>query len=93
MPATAALATSLWPGAAHAVLAVPDGRKGEALVLVTTRPDATSSALLSHARGCDATEVSVPRIVHVVDALPLLGTGKVDYVTAARLVAEVREAA
>jgi hypothetical protein len=35
----------------------------------------------------------VPRVVQVIEALPLLGTGKVDYGAATRLVRDAREAA
>ena len=93
MPAAEALAHALWPDAAHAVVAVPDGRKGEALVLLTTQPGATSAALLAQARAKGSAEIAVPRTVRVVSALPLLGTGKVDYVTATRLAGEERVAA
>ena len=94
MPAAEALAARLWPDAAHAVVAVSDSRKGEALVLLTTRPGATLGALLAHARAFGAAEIGVPRTVQVVDALPLLGSGKVDYAAAARMVeASRREAA
>jgi acyl-[acyl-carrier-protein]-phospholipid O-acyltransferase/long-chain-fatty-acid--[acyl-carrier-protein] ligase len=81
-----ALAASLWPEQAHAVIARPDVRKGEQLVLLTTRPDATAAALLAHARERGVGEIMVPRVVRHVEALPLLGTGKVDYVSAARMV-------
>ena len=93
MPAAEALAAALWPGAAHAVVSRPDSRKGEALVLLTTQADASAGALLAHARERGAAEIAVPRIVQVVDALPALATGKVDYVTATRLVAAERAAA
>ena len=93
MPAAEALAAALWPGAAHAVVVVPDGRKGEALMLLTTQADATARALLAHARERGIAEIAVPRAVQVVDAVPLLGTGKVDYVTATRLAGEARLAA
>ena len=93
MPAAETLAASLWPDAAHAVVAVPDGRKGEALVLLTTQRDATPGALLAQARARGSAEIAVPRSVRIVDALPLLGTGKVDYVTATRTAAEERAAA
>jgi acyl-[acyl-carrier-protein]-phospholipid O-acyltransferase/long-chain-fatty-acid--[acyl-carrier-protein] ligase len=86
MPAAEALAAGLWPEAQHAVVAMPDARKGEALVLLTTQRDATASALLAHARQGGTAEIAVPRAVRVVAALPLLGTGKIDYVAAARLV-------
>ncbi len=87
MPAAEALAAGLWPDAAHAVVAVPDGRKGEALVLLTTQPDAAGAALLAHARARGAVEIAVPRTIRVVPALPLLGSGKVDYAAATRLAA------
>ena len=93
MPAAETLAATLWPQASHAVVAVADGRKGEALVLLTTQADAISAALLAHARAKGAAEIAVPRLVRVVEALPLLGTGKVDYTAATRLVAGEREAA
>ncbi len=93
MPAAEALAATLWPDAQHAVVAVPDGRKGEALVLVTTQPGASSQALLLQARANGTAEIAVPRIVRVVNALPLLGSGKVDYTATTRLAAQDREAA
>ena len=50
MPAAEALATAVWPGAQHAVLAVPDARKGEALVLLTTQDGANGRRLVQEAR-------------------------------------------
>ena len=85
MPAAEALAASLWPEAAHAVVAVADARKGEALVLLTTRSDATAAAMLAQARARGTAEIAVPRVVRVLEKLPLLGTGKVDYAAAARM--------
>ena len=90
MPAAEAMAAALWPGAVHAVVAVPDERKGEALVLLTTQTDATVGALLAHVRSEGGAEIAAPRILRVVDALPLLGTGKVDYPSATRMAAEAR---
>ena len=88
MPAAEALAAAVWPDAAHAVLAIPDARKGEALVLLTTQTGAAAGPLLAQARAQGAAEIAVPRIVRVVEALPRLGTGKVDYSAAARMLAE-----
>ncbi|MBV8914992.1 MAG: AMP-binding protein, partial [Acetobacteraceae bacterium] len=79
MPAAEALAASLWPDAKHAVLAVPDPRKGEALVLLTTQRDAERRTLHAHARARGVAELFVPRSVQVIPAMPLLGTGKTDY--------------
>jgi acyl-[acyl-carrier-protein]-phospholipid O-acyltransferase/long-chain-fatty-acid--[acyl-carrier-protein] ligase len=79
MGSAEALAASLWPLAAHAVISQPDARKGEQLVLVTTQPDAEVAALLEHARSKGVAELMVPRRLRRVERLPLLATGKVDY--------------
>jgi acyl-[acyl-carrier-protein]-phospholipid O-acyltransferase/long-chain-fatty-acid--[acyl-carrier-protein] ligase len=79
LSAAEALANAVWPETAHAVVAVPDARKGERLVLVTTQPNAAPGKLLAAARDRGIAEIMVPREVLVIDRLPLLGTGKTDY--------------
>ena len=64
----------------HAVVSVPDARKGEQLVLVTDKPDADRDDLLSYAKDQGIAELMVPKAIHVVGEIPVLGTGKVDYV-------------
>jgi acyl-[acyl-carrier-protein]-phospholipid O-acyltransferase / long-chain-fatty-acid--[acyl-carrier-protein] ligase len=81
LPAVEGYAAALWPGAEHAVVARPDPRKGEQLILFTTRQDADAKGLQSWARANGVTELMIPRDVRVLDALPVLGTGKLDYVT------------
>ncbi|CAK0773354.1 acyl-(acyl-carrier-protein)-phospholipid O-acyltransferase / long-chain-fatty-acid--(acyl-carrier-protein) ligase [uncultured Gammaproteobacteria bacterium] len=71
---------SLWPSSQHAVVAIADERKGEQLVLVTDRSDATRAELLAHFRAQGLAELLVPRTVVSVAKVPLLGTGKTDYV-------------
>ena len=81
-------AASLWPDSGHAAIAVPAPRKGEQIVLVTDYPDATRNDLVSFARNHGVSELAIPgRIVHV-DAVPILGTGKIDYAAVERLVKE-----
>jgi len=87
MTAAEALVASVWPGDLVAVVAMPDARKGEQLVLVTARKDADIGAVLAAARARGIPEIMVPRVAHCVDAVPLLGTGKVDYPGVAALVA------
>jgi acyl-[acyl-carrier-protein]-phospholipid O-acyltransferase/long-chain-fatty-acid--[acyl-carrier-protein] ligase len=79
------LAAAVWPDNRHAVVAIPDGRKGEALLLVTDRGDAETSALLDHARAVGAGELAVPRKILKVPEVPVLGTGKTDYVAIQRV--------
>ena len=90
MEAAEALAVAVWPEARHAVVNVPDARKGEALLLVTTRKGADPHALLAFARERGVPELMVPRAVLAVPTVPLLASGKVDYPTVARLVEEAR---
>ncbi len=88
------LAVAVWPESRHAVISMPDPRKGERLILVTDRQDADSTALVSHAQSIGAPELAVPRKIIKVADIPLLGTGKTDYVAIQRMVeAEGRRAA
>jgi acyl-[acyl-carrier-protein]-phospholipid O-acyltransferase/long-chain-fatty-acid--[acyl-carrier-protein] ligase len=93
LPAVEGYAAALWPQAAHAVVTRPDARKGEQLVLFTTAPGATAAALQAWARAAGIAELAVPRDIRVVDALPVLGTGKIDYVALSAMGAGVPKAA
>lgn len=79
------LAVQASPAAMHGATAQPDGTRGEALVLFTTDPALARDALMDAARNLGIPEIAVPRKIHRVDSLPLLGTGKVDYVSLKRL--------
>ncbi|HEX8553106.1 MAG TPA: acyl-[ACP]--phospholipid O-acyltransferase [Sphingomonas sp.] len=81
LPAVEGYAAATWPGSDHAVVTRPDARKGEQLVLFTTRADAAASVLQGWGRANGVAELALPRDIRVVDALPVLGTGKIDYVT------------
>ena len=77
--------SKLWPEAIHAVVAMPDAKRGEQLVLVTDHEEASRSALAAAARDAGLPEMFVPRAIVKVDSVPLLGTGKIDYVNVAVL--------
>ena len=74
------MCADLWPDNAPVVVAMPDAKKGERLVLVTTRPEARRAEVQAHMKAKGATELMVPAEVMSVDAVPLLGSGKTDYV-------------
>ena len=84
-------ASALWPDYAHAAIAIPDGRKGEAIVLVTTNPEAERSELLVWVRNHGVPELAVPKRVIAVGDIPVLGTGKTDYVMVGKIAAEAAE--
>ena len=86
LTAAETLAASLWPDSRHAVIAEPDGRKGERLVLVTDQRDADVSALVAHAQSLGHAELSAPRKIVRVAEIPVLGSGKTDYVAIQRMV-------
>lgn len=75
------LAAAATPGAQHAASTQPDAAKGEALVLFTSDRALNRERLLATAREHGVPELAVPRKIVPIDALPLLGTGKIDYVT------------
>ncbi len=82
-------ATSLWPERMHAAMALPDPRKGEQILLVTDGPDVNRAEILAFAQNHGVPELAVPRKVFLVDAVPVLGTGKIDYGGVARLIEEL----
>jgi len=66
-------------------VAVPDGRKGEQIILATDFPEARRLDLVAWAQNHGVSELTVPRRVLVLPAIPVLATGKTDYVTVQKL--------
>ena len=81
LPAVEGYAAAIWPGAEHAVVTKPDPKKGEQLVLFTTAKDASQKTLQQWGKANGIAELAIPRDIRVVEALPVLGTGKLDYVS------------
>ena len=74
------IAVAASTGFQHAASSRPDERRGEAIVLFTTDPKLTRECLQEAAHSLGASEIAVPRQVVNVQEIPLLGTGKVNYV-------------
>jgi len=79
------LVQSLWPEERHAAVAVPDKRRGERIVLVTTADDANAEELRQFGKKAGAAELMVPNDIIKVDEIPVLGSGKTDYISARKL--------
>ena len=90
LAAVESMVAGLWPGMNHVVVSLPDVRKGEQLVLVTEKPDADRATLHARARADGFAELWVPRAVLVVGAIPILGSGKIDYTATLELVRQMR---
>jgi acyl-[acyl-carrier-protein]-phospholipid O-acyltransferase/long-chain-fatty-acid--[acyl-carrier-protein] ligase len=80
------IASALWPDHSHAAVSVPDARKGEQIVLVTTVKGAVRHDLVGWAHNHGVPELAVPRRIVEVDDVPVLGTGKTNYVIVEKMV-------
>jgi acyl-[acyl-carrier-protein]-phospholipid O-acyltransferase/long-chain-fatty-acid--[acyl-carrier-protein] ligase len=79
------VAGDLWPDAVSVAVALADPRKGERIILLTDRADATRTAFLAQARLAHLPEIALPAELRVAAVLPLLGSGKPDVMEATRL--------
>ena len=81
------LVASVWPEGTHAVIALPDRKKGEQLILITDVQEADRPALIQAAKPAGVSEINLPGKIIKVKQVPLLGSGKIDY-NAVRVLAE-----
>lgn len=82
-------AQQVWPGAMHAAIAMPDTRKGERIVLFTNQKDADSKVLNAWSKDNGVADIAVPKRIVFVEDIPVLGTGKTDYVSLGRMAADL----
>ncbi len=82
-------AQQLWPGAMHAAISMPDNRKGERIILFSNQQDAEASTLLAWCKENGVADIAAPKRIVYVEDIPLLGTGKTDYVALGRMAADL----
>ncbi len=78
------LAINAWPDAHHAVVSLPDAKKGEQIILLTTQKNATINDLMAANDG--VSNLSIPKKILIAEAIPVLVTGKTNYPEVTELV-------
>ncbi len=73
------LASTASPDAQHAVIHIPDIKKGEALVLFTTDSSLQRKQLQLSAQRLGLPELAVPRDIRVIKEIPVFSSGKTNY--------------
>ena len=63
----------------------PTKKKGEQLVLFTTIDKPERAAISEGLKNRGASDLMVPKVLVHLDEIPLLGSGKTDYVTLTRI--------
>jgi len=80
------LAAELWPKALSAAATEIDPRKGERIVLVTQEKDATRADFQIYAKSKGAADLMIPAEVMIVESIPVLGSGKLDFAAVTKMV-------
>ncbi len=79
------IAEEVWPDNRHAVVAVADDKKGERLILFTDNAQADTATLSEWAKEHGTPALAIPKKIMKVDVVPVLGSGKTDYVSLQKL--------
>lgn len=77
------------PNHEHAASNRPDEQRGESIILFTTNTELVRDTLQHMARTHGYSELTVARKIVYLEAIPLLGTGKTDYVTLKTMASEI----
>ena len=75
------IANTAAPDYEHAASTVSDAQRGESIILFTCDKKLKREDLQIVAKNLGLPELAVARKIIAVEAIPLLGTGKTDYVT------------
>jgi len=86
LTASEQLMLQIFPDSQHIVVSIPDEKKGEQLILISTQKAISYKQLTQKAKGIAS--ISLPKKFIHIDALPILGTGKINYPAAIELALE-----
>ena len=71
----------IWPDDKHAVVMLSGGPRGETLGLVTTRIELKRDEVRQKLSDMEIAEISMPKKVLILEDIPTLPTGKINYVS------------
>ncbi len=72
--------TEIWPDIRHAVISKSDAKRGEQLIAYTQKQDADLKVLQQALKDKGFSELWIPKVLRIVEEIPLGGTGKTDYI-------------
>ena len=78
----------LYPNILQGIITIPDAKKGEQLVLITSEEKANTKEIQIYFKEAGLSELWIPKKVVYMKQPPVLGTGKFDYQTAKKLILE-----
>ncbi|WP_038539604.1 acyl-[ACP]--phospholipid O-acyltransferase [endosymbiont of Acanthamoeba sp. UWC8] len=73
--------TKLWPENLHGTLSVDDPKKGESIILFTDKEGAAKEDIIRFLNKEGYSELYIPKSVIYIEEMPLLGAGKIDYMS------------
>ncbi|MCH8845788.1 MAG: AMP-binding protein [Proteobacteria bacterium] len=85
------LATQTWMGFNHAAVSLPDDRKGEKIILITDNKDALRKHFQVQIKKDKHGELYLPRKILLAEELPVLATGKIDYLTLTQMAQDAED--
>ncbi|MEE8233926.1 MAG: AMP-binding protein, partial [Gammaproteobacteria bacterium] len=85
------LATQTWPRFNHAAVSLLDDKKGEQIILITDNKDALRKHFQVQIKKDKHGELYLPRKILLAEELPVLGTGKTDYLTLTQMAQEAED--
>jgi len=88
LTAVEGILNKLWPDDDHVVVSIPDDKKGEQLILISTLKELTKEMIREGVKLEGHSELMAPKTIMPVDEIPVLGTGKTDYVSAQKIAEE-----
>jgi acyl-[acyl-carrier-protein]-phospholipid O-acyltransferase/long-chain-fatty-acid--[acyl-carrier-protein] ligase len=81
--------SEVWPEDKHAVVMTKGGPRGETLSLVTSRPGLKRDELRQTLSDLGVAEIAIPKKILTLENIPLLSTGKIDYVTLEEILKDI----